>query len=227
MEELLLVQAEEALHRGVVGAAALGRHAPDQAVPLAYRYPARPAVVHAAVGVDHGALAGRQPGARVRQRRVREVGVRVLARPPGDDRGVEAVPDGGQVHLAARRQPELGYVGEPQEVRQSRAEVAAHEVRRGGGHLAAVGAVGAGPPPPPALPAGLRTSLIQRQTDVLPGPPSISVISMTVSPAPRSALALSTILLLYAMRTPFRTSTVQLFVRSPLSIPGHSFPKGG
>ena len=37
-------QAEEALHRGVVGAAALGRHAPGEAVPLADRDPAGPAV---------------------------------------------------------------------------------------------------------------------------------------------------------------------------------------
>ena len=47
---------------------------------------------------------------------------------------------------------------------------------------------------------------------------------MTVSPAPRSALALSTILLLYAMRTPFRTSTVQLFVRSPECYRDEGFP---
>lgn len=61
--ELPLEQAEEALHRGVVRAAALGGHAPGEVVVLADRDPAGPAVVAAAVGVDDGALAGRQPGA--------------------------------------------------------------------------------------------------------------------------------------------------------------------
>ena len=42
--ELPLEQAEEALHRRVVWAAALGGHAPGEAVPLADRNPAGPAV---------------------------------------------------------------------------------------------------------------------------------------------------------------------------------------
>ena len=45
---------EEALHRGVVRAAALPRHRPGQPVPLAYGYPAGPAVVAAAVRAGHG-----------------------------------------------------------------------------------------------------------------------------------------------------------------------------
>ena len=164
MPELPLEQAEEALHRRVVRAAALGGHAPGEAMPLADRDPAGPAVVPAAVGVDDGALAGREQRAGVLERRVGERGVRALAGPPRHDRGVEAVPDGRQVDLPAGGQPELGDVGEPQEVRQGRAEVAPHEVRRGRRRLARVGAVG---PPLPPHPPGDQALLAHDAADDL------------------------------------------------------------
>ena len=58
IEELVLQPSEEALARGVVGAAPLGRHAPGQGVLLAYAYPLGPSVMPAAVGVDRGRRAG-------------------------------------------------------------------------------------------------------------------------------------------------------------------------
>ena len=54
--------AEEPLGRGVVGAAPLRAHGPDQAVPAHPFQPSRPPVMTTAVTVDHGTLAGPQRG---------------------------------------------------------------------------------------------------------------------------------------------------------------------
>ena len=118
VEELALQQAEEALGAGVVAAGALARHAARQAVALAYRAPAGPAVVAAAVGVRHGRLAAGERRARELQRRVGQRRRRPRADRPGDGPAVEAVDHGAQVALGARRQAELRDVGDPHVFRQ-------------------------------------------------------------------------------------------------------------
>lgn len=132
VEELVLEPAEEALAGGVVGAAALGRHAPDQA---------------AAVGVDERGGALRPRLERREKAGVGERLVRVPADRPADGHAVEAVHDGAEVDLRPGRQPELGDVGQPQAVGRRGPEVPPHEVGRGLGDLAGVGAVA------PAAPA--------------------------------------------------------------------------
>lgn len=62
MHGLDLHTAEEPLGRGVVGAAPLRAHGPDQAVPAHPFQPSRPPVMTTAVTVDHGTLAGPQRG---------------------------------------------------------------------------------------------------------------------------------------------------------------------
>lgn len=74
VEELALERPEEAPHAGVVAAAALALHAPDEAAAPAHLGPARPAVVPTAVGVDGGPLPGRERRAGALERRVREPG---------------------------------------------------------------------------------------------------------------------------------------------------------
>ena len=62
MHGLDLHATEEPLGRGVVGAAPLRAHGPDQAVPAHPVQPSRPPVMTTAVTVDHGTLAGPQRG---------------------------------------------------------------------------------------------------------------------------------------------------------------------
>ena len=60
---------------------------------------------------------------------------------PGDEHPAEAVPDGRQVDLPAGGQPELGDVGEPQQVGLVGVEIPVYEVLRRLVDLAGVGAV--------------------------------------------------------------------------------------
>lgn len=109
--------------------------------PLTDGYPLGPAVVAAVVRAYDGAEPLVPPPQGLERRRVRQCLVRVPPDRPGDGHPVEAVDDGAQVDLLARREPELGDIGEPQLVERQGVEVPAHEVWRGGGDLALVGAV--------------------------------------------------------------------------------------
>lgn len=60
---------------------------------------------------------------------------------PGDEHPAEAVDDLAQVELLAAREPELGDVGEPQQVGLVGVEIPVHEVLRRLVDLAGVGAV--------------------------------------------------------------------------------------
>ena len=60
---------------------------------------------------------------------------------PGDGHPAEAVDDRAQVDLLAAREPELGDVGEPQQVGLVGVEIPVYEVLRRLGDLAGVGAV--------------------------------------------------------------------------------------
>ena len=148
VEELALEPAEEPLARRVVRRAPLRRHRAREPVLLAYRDPAGPAVVPAAVGVDPGRLARRQRRAGAREARVRQLRVGRGGDRPRRQAAVEAVQHGREVDLGLPRgrQAELGDVGEPQEVRQAGAEVARDQVGRRVGHLPGVAA------PPPRTP---------------------------------------------------------------------------
>lgn len=146
VEELVLEPPEEALAGRVVGAAALGGHAHDQAVLPADPDPLGPAVVATAVRVDRRAGAGRPGRKGLEQARVREALVGVQPDRPSDGNPVEAVDDRAQVDLPAAREPELGDVGEPQPVGLVGAEPPVHEVLRRLGDLADVGAVAPGAP---------------------------------------------------------------------------------
>ena len=146
VEELVLQPPEESLARRVVGTASLRRHASDQAVLVADPYPLRPSVVPAAVRVDRRLRAGPPLGDRLLEARVGEALAGVAADRPRRGPAVEAVDHGAEVDLAARRQAELGYVGQPQHVRPGGAEIAPDQVLRRLRHLAGVRAV----PPPPA-----------------------------------------------------------------------------
>lgn len=100
MHGLDLHTAEEPLGRGVVGAAPLRAHGPDQAVPAHPFQPSRPPVMTTAVTVGHGTLAGPQRGGGPVQHRVGQFGVR---RRPGrvrHDHAVVAVDHRREVHLS-------------------------------------------------------------------------------------------------------------------------------
>ena len=100
-----------------------------------------------AVGVPDRVLALRQRrGGRI-EHGVRELRVRRGRHGPADGHPVEAVHDGAEIDLAGGY-PELGDVGEPQRVGRIGVEVALHQVLRGVGYLAFVGAV-------PSFPAAL------------------------------------------------------------------------
>lgn len=140
VEELVLEPTEESIHRRVVRAASLLRHRPGQVVLFADRYPARPTVMAAAIGMGHGALALAKSAACGLEAAVGEFGVRARADRPGRQAAVEAVEDRGQVHLAVRK-PELRDVGEPQLVGRRGPEVAVDQVLGRIGYLAFVRAV--------------------------------------------------------------------------------------
>lgn len=60
---------------------------------------------------------------------------------PGDEHPAEAVDDRAQVDLLGAREPELGDVGEPQQVGLVGVEIPVHEVLQRLVDLAGVGAV--------------------------------------------------------------------------------------
>ena len=119
--------AEEPLGRGVVGAAPLRAHGPDQAVPAHPFQPSRPPVMTTAVTVDHGTLAGPQRGGGPVQHRVGQFGVR---RRPGrvrHDHAVVAVDHRRKVHLSVAGL-DLGDVREPLLVGSFGGEIPVDEV---------------------------------------------------------------------------------------------------
>lgn len=122
VEELALEQAEEPLGSGVVAARAPARHAAGQAVSSARGHPAGPAVVEAAVGVDHGRLAGRERRAGRDRRRVGERRRGPGAHQSRDRPAVEAADHRAEVAPLAGGQAELGDVGHPQLVGAAGAE---------------------------------------------------------------------------------------------------------
>ena len=140
VEQLDLQAPEEALAGAVVRGAALLRHRPRDAVLLAPLVPARPTVMASAVSVPDRVLALRQRRGGCIEHGVRELRVRRGRHGPADDHSVEAVHDGAEIDLAGGY-PELGDVGEPQRVGRIGVEVALHQVLRGVGYLAFVGAV--------------------------------------------------------------------------------------
>ena len=75
------------------------------------------------------------------RRRVREALVGVQPDRSGDEHPSEAVDDRAQVDLLAAREPELGDVGEPQQVVLVGVEIPVYEVLRRLVDLAGVGAV--------------------------------------------------------------------------------------
>lgn len=75
------------------------------------------------------------------RRRVREALVGVQPDRSGDEHPSEAVDDRAQVDLLAAREPELGDVGEPQQVGLVGVEIPVYEVLRRLVDLAGVGAV--------------------------------------------------------------------------------------
>lgn len=124
VEHLGLHGAEEALHPGVVRRAALSRRRSGYAGLLADAYPLRPAVVAAAVRVDHevAALMVRGRVERGPGHGVGHLGVRRRRGRPAHDGAVEAVEHRREAELP-RGYRELRHVGEPQEVGKPRLEV--------------------------------------------------------------------------------------------------------
>lgn len=130
VEELVLRPAEEALHRGVVGAASLGRHASHQPVLLADGDPPGPAVVAALVGVDHRPRSRTTRGERLEQGRVGQLRGRPASHRPGARHLAEAVEHGAQVGLRAVGQPELRDARESRLVGRRGAKPAPDQVLR-------------------------------------------------------------------------------------------------